>query len=182
MSLFLSLWAKRAYYSYLDNFLPSIVLIEAPVLFLHYTASLNVVSSVEQSVSSYIRVMILYHCQSSTTPLITCSWWILISDSDFVGNFSFKTYLSRVLTVSWTCIIMNLNSSSHSFLRIFPKRATWWSFLEYFLIPLIMLAAHSTIRFLSPYLWFRYVYMYCSIVSRGNLLSSHFLSYFILDV
>ena len=36
--------------------------------------------------------------------------------------------------------------------------------------------AHSIIKFFNPYFWFKYVYICCSIVSLGNLLSKHFLS------
>jgi len=80
------------------------------------------------------------------------------------------------MTVSFTVYCMKRNSSSHSLLSIFPNSATSWSSFWYYLMPVIMAAAHSIIKFFRPYLWFRYVYMNYSIVSRGSLFSSHFWS------
>ena len=113
----------------------------------------------------------------------TLSVWIssivlCISVSDLVGCFSFKNDFNRTLIVSLTCTWTYLNSSSISFFKTFPKRATSLSNLWYFLIPDIIAWAHSIINYLSPYLWFRYVYIYCSIVSLAYLFSRFFSSCF----
>jgi hypothetical protein len=74
--------------------------------------------------------MILRHIHSSIVPLITASCILLISNSLLKLCLSFKRTLSRAERVSLTCAWMNLNSSSHSFFKIFPKRVTSWSSLR----------------------------------------------------
>ena len=83
--------------------------------------------------------------------------------------------------VDFSFIISALWPSSILFFIILLNKFISLSVELYILIPVIILEDHSITKFLSPYLLFKNLYIYCSILSFFRWFSLHILSYSIFE-
>ena len=104
------------------------------------------------------------------------------SYSSLNGFSAFNIFNKIVLIFSFKLFINKWQLSSNSFCNIFPNKLISVSSLENVLIPFIIFVAHSITIFFKPYFWFKYIYIYSSIVCFGCLFIIHFLSKDIFDV